>query len=257
MKKYSAMFEYNFKQILSGKLNIVFCFAMPIGFYLLMSLMFSNYGESVSSTLTQAMIPNFILIVIINALFNIFGVMFVETIATGNIEKYELLGIKKLTYSCALLLATLSLIVVVSISFVLFVAVYSGSNPLPQNILGSVLFLLISVVSQFSLMYMVTSLINRTSSYTSVAMMVFFIQMFTGGLTFPLVMFPEFLQKILFVINPMANISKGLLNVWVEGQSIFEQQTSLVYIAITTLLFIVIATLVNQLKHQSQTVKAH
>lgn len=254
MRKSLAMLKFSLKGLMNNKANLIMCFAMPIGFYVLMGAMFSNYGEDTSKFLTQAMVPNFILIIISNALFNIFGSILVETQSTGNLEKYELLGISKFKYSLSLAISTFILILVITISFIIFVTLYSGNMPIPKSLLASIVLVLISCISQFSLMYFISSLVSKSSAYTASAMIIFFVQMFTGGLTFPLMMFSKSVQNIIHIFNPMAHLSTMLQNTWILGESLTQQTGSLVYILITSAVFIGLAALFQKLRYKTQTI---
>lgn len=252
MKKLINLTQYNLKLVLRDTGPMLMAFLMPIGFYILFGYMLQDV-EIGSTSMGEILIPLYIIIIIGNAVLNVFGVYYVNAKETGNIQKYKFLGISEISYASSLFLATFFLQIIVIGLFILFTYFYAGYSFPIENILPILITLIIIEIYQFSLTYLLTSLFHKTSIYTSVALAIYMFQMFLGGLTFPLEMFPEFLQKAVYYVNPIIYGRNALLGAWtniIPTTSILKDNLILLSVSVV---FVVIGIFITKANQRSKT----
>lgn len=219
MKWIRSLTAYNFKLIFRDKTSVIMSFLMPIGFYLLFGYMLSNV-EVQGSSLSELLIPLYIIIIIGNAVINVFGAFYVSAKESGNLQKYKFMGVGELRFSFTLFIATLVFQLAVIAAFVLFVFVYNGTAFPVDNIVPIAITLTVIEIFHFAVTFFLTSVLKKASLYNPIALSFYMYQMFLGGLTFPLEMFPQLLQKLVYWINPIIYGRDALLAAWTGNDTI-------------------------------------
>ncbi|MGF7047012.1 ABC-type multidrug transport system permease subunit [Paenibacillus sp. DS2015] len=75
---------------------------------------------------------------------------------------------------------------------------------------------------QFAIVVITTSIIDKSTTYQSVSLVIFYIQIFLGGLTFPPEMFPVFVRELVYIFNPIIYGLEAMRGIWTEGHSIVK-----------------------------------
>jgi len=91
-----------------------------------------------------------------------------------------------------------------------------------DNLIQIILILFIINIFQFALSFFLASLFNKSAAYQSVAMIVFFYQMFLGGMTFPPEMLPQRIRMLSEIFNPIIHGLYVMREIWVMGRSVLE-----------------------------------
>jgi len=221
--------------------------ATIIGFLVpvIMFFVFSNLldGFSVPGTgrsIVEYLVPAYIPIIIINAVVVIFGQYYILYKERGDLLKYKLMGISPIIVATALFFSTI-IFQIIAISLLIAVGNISKGVPLPTSNLPSIFLALIIInIYQFSLAYLIVSFLGKSTTYQSVAMVIFYIQMFLGGLTFPPEMFPSFLKKIVYVSNPIVYGLEIMRGVWTDKVPITQYGKEIgILLSVSTILLIV------------------
>ncbi|WP_020616195.1 ABC transporter permease [Paenibacillus daejeonensis] len=219
MKTSLSLTKYHLKLLFRDLPSVLMAFLMPIGFYVLFGYMLQDANVN-NNSLTDLLIPLYIIIIIGNAVFNVFGVLYVNAKESGNLQKFKFLGVSELRFSFTLFVATLVFQLVVIISFILFTYFFDGSVFPQDKLLPILATLCVILVFHFAAVFFLVSLLKKSTAYNPIALTLFMYQMFLGGLTFPLQMFPEFLQKAIYYINPIIYGRDALLTAWTGDSSI-------------------------------------
>ncbi len=254
MKTFISMANYNLKLLFRDMSSIMFAFLMPIGFYILFSNMLSGMPSGEAS-IQELLVPLYTIIVIGNAVLVVFGGYYSMARESGNLTKYKFLGVSELLFSASLFSAILIFQLLVLVCFFVFVKLFNGiSFPFSQT--GPVLVVLAVInVYQFAVSYFLNAVIRKTTLYNSVALTFYMFQMFLGGLTFPMEMFPEFLRKLVYFVNPIVYGRNALLEVWVYKSKLLEAAPEILILLGVSAGLILAGMLVNKAVLKGKTQK--
>jgi ABC-2 type transport system permease protein len=213
-------------------------FLMPIGFYILFGYMLQNVEFS-GSSLSDLLIPLYIIIIIGNAVISVFGTFYVQARESGNLQKFKFMGVSELCFSFTLFVATFAFQLIVIVAFIVFTYFYKGTVFPVQNIIPVLATLAVIEIFHFAVTFLLTSILRKASIYNPISLAFYMFQMFLGGLTFPIEMFPQFLQKLVYYINPVIYGRNALLAAW-TGNSAFGSviKDNVILLAISALLVI-------------------
>ncbi|AIQ45020.1 hypothetical protein R70723_03210 [Paenibacillus sp. FSL R7-0273] len=219
MKPVISLTKYNFKLLFRDKSSVLMAFLMPIGFYILFGYMLQNVEFS-GSSLSDLLIPLYIIIIIGNAVISVFGTFYVQARESGNLQKFKFMGVSELCFSFTLFVATFAFQLIVIVAFIVFTYFYKGTVFPMQNIIPVLVTLAVIEIFHFAVTFLLTSILRKASIYNPISLAFYMFQMFLGGLTFPIEMFPQFLQKLVYYINPVIYGRNALLAAW-TGNSAF------------------------------------
>lgn len=252
MKNIRSLLNYNLKLVLRDTGPMLMAFLMPIGFYILFGYMLKDV-KIADGSMGELLIPLYIIIIIGNAVLNVFGAYYVSAKESGNIQKYKFLGISELKYSLSLFMATMILQLVVIIAFIIFTYFYAG-HAFPLSHVVPV-FLTIAVIElfHFAFTFLLLSLIKKAAAYNSIALSFYMFQMFLGGLTFPIEMFPTFLQRLVHYINPIIYGRNALLGAWTGSMQAAELFKNNVILIGISLLLVTVGIIFNKLSNRKKT----
>ncbi|TCT15395.1 ABC-2 type transport system permease protein [Natranaerovirga pectinivora] len=223
MSRLRALMIYQFKLQIREYLNIFFIVAFPV----LMYLFFSNMLEGElfydgSFDAVYFLLPAYIPIVITNTIVLVFGQMLVSHKEHNFFIKYKLMGYKPVQVAGTLFVAVL-IFQFIGIMALIVTAVITTGVTLPyNNLINVIIIILIINIFQFALAFFLSSVFNKSSIYQSVALIVFYIQMFLGGMALPPEMFPERIKTLAEIFNPIIHGLYVMRGVWISGKSIFE-----------------------------------
>ncbi len=209
-----ALSGYQIKLLMRNAKSLILGFSLPIAMFFIFSNLLAGYKVDGNIPLTDLLVPAYIPIIIVNGVLVIYGQTFMLYKEQGNLLKFKLLGISGLTVSSGLYIATFLFQIAASILLMAFAAVAKGVV-IPYESLPNIAaaFLLINVY-QFALTYFLTSLINKSVTYQGVSQLVFYYQIFLGGLTFPPEMFPSFLREFVYIFNPIVYGLEMMRGLW-------------------------------------------
>lgn len=219
MKPVVSLTKYNFKLLFRDKSSVLMAFLMPIGFYILFGYMLQNVEFS-GSALSDLLVPLYIIIIIGNAVISVFGTFYVQARESGNLQKFKFMGVNELCFSFTLFMATFAFQLIVIIAFVVFTYFYNGTVFPVQNIIPVLVTLAVIEIFHFAVTFFLTSVLRKTSIYNPISLAFYMFQMFLGGLTFPIEMFPQFLQKLVYYINPIIYGRNALLAAWTNNPAV-------------------------------------
>lgn len=239
MKPVISLTKYNFKLLFRDKSSVLMAFLMPIGFYILFGYMLQNVEFS-GSSLSDLLIPLYIIIIIGNAVISVFGTFYVQARESGNLQKFKFMGVSELIFSFTLFVATFAFQLIVIVAFIVFTYFYKGTVFPVQNMFPVLVTLAIIEIFHFAVTFLLTSILRKASIYNPISLAFYMFQMFLGGLTFPIEMFPQFLQKLVYYINPVIYGRNALLAAW-TGNSAFGSvvKDNVILLAISVVLVIV------------------
>lgn len=247
MRNFIILSKYQTLLLLRNLKSTLIGFSLPILMFFIFSNLLGQYKvEESNLSIVEYLVPAYIPIIIINAVLIIFGQQYILYKEQGNLLKYKLLGLTSFTVAASIYLATIVFQLLTSVTLILFAFLLKGvvfpfDNTL--SLLGG--FFLINLF-QFALTVFIVSIIHKSTTYQPVAFMLFYYQMFLGGLTFPPEMFPDFLRKLMYIFNPIIYGLEIMRGVWVDGKVLFSfiKETSLL-ISISVVL-IIISILLNK-----------
>lgn len=215
-KRIFSLTKYNLKLLFRDKSSVLMAFLMPIGFYILFGYMLQNVEFS-GSALSDLLVPLYIIIIIGNAVISVFGAFYVQAKESGNLQKFKFMGVSELCFSLTLFIATFTFQLFVILAFVIFTYFYNGTVFPIQNLNPIVITILVIEIFHFAITFFLTSILRRASIYNPISLAFYMFQMFLGGLTFPIEMFPQFLQKLVYYINPIVYGRNALLAAWTNN----------------------------------------
>lgn len=230
----------------NSKMTIV-GFLIPVIMFFVFSNLLSGMTISDSgNSIVNYLIPAYIPIIIINAVVVIFGQYYMLYKERGDLLKYKLIGIKPIIVASGIFFST---IVFQLIAIILLVGVGKISKGLIipfSNTPAILMALAIINFYQFSLSYFIVSIMKKSTTYQSVALVVFYLQMFLGGLTFPPEMFPEILRRLVYVFNPIVYGLEIMRGVWTDGMSILSFPKESIILMAVSLILIAVGSQVNK-----------
>lgn len=243
MYKLNSLLEYQFKLQLRNYMDMFFMIIFPV----LMYIFFRNMleGELFYDGSFQAieyLLPAFIPIVIANSVLLVFGHLITSYKENKYFIKYKLMGYRSIDVA-GILFFTVLLFQIIGTIVLIFTALIFGGISIPiNNIFHIFLALVLINVFQFALVFFLSSFINKSSTYNSVALIIFFFQMFLGGMTLPVEAFPDGIRIISEIFNPVLHGVYILRNVWIMERSFFDFPLQIAIILGASLVFILTAT---------------
>lgn len=238
MKPVISLTKYNFKLLFRDKSSVLMAFLMPIGFYILFGYMLQNVEFS-GLSLSDLLIPLYIIIIIGNAVISVFGTFYVLARESGNLQKFKFMGVSELCFSFTLFVATFAFQLIVIVAFIVFTYFYKGTVFPVQNMFPVLVTLAVIEIFHFAVTFLLTSILRKASIYNPISLAFYMFQMFLGGLTFPIEMFPQFLQKLVYYINPVIYGRNALLAAWTNNSAFGSVvKDNVVLLAISALLVI-------------------
>ena len=223
MYKLLTLTQYQFKLQMRDLLNLFFIFVFPPVVYLFFSSILSQ-GESMiaGADAIDFLLPMYIAMIIGNTVLINFGTLLVNHKERNYFIKYKLMGLDPLKISVGLFVSVF-LFQVLGISFLLVISTFVKGSTLPMgNGIQIIMAFLLMNFFQFSLAFLLSSFINRSRQYQSIIMMVYYFQMFLGGMTLPPEFFPKGLRLFTEIFNPVVHGVYVLRGTWIHGKSILD-----------------------------------
>ncbi|WP_425447395.1 ABC transporter permease [Dethiothermospora halolimnae] len=241
MKKVKALGLYELKLQFRNFQNMFFVIAFPILMYLIFSnLLKDSMSPETQISIVEYLLPAYIPVIILNTGILVFGMRLVTHKEHSYFIKYKLLGIKPIQIALSLFLAVLICQISGIIALVVFAVVSKGVTVPMDNIVQIILGLGLINLFQFTFAFFLGSFFKSSGTYQTVALIIFYVQMFLGGFTFPPEMFSPFLVKILEIFNPIIHGLYVMRGVWVENKTILAfPKESLILVGLS-LVFIVL-----------------
>ncbi|KAB3532824.1 ABC transporter permease [Alkaliphilus serpentinus] len=223
MNKLGALCFYQFKLQLRDYVNMFFVVAFPVLMFIIFGSILDGllHYDGISNAIDY-LLPSYIPIVITNTAVLIFGTLLVNHKEHNFFIKYKLLGFKPVHVAFALFFSVL-IFQFLGIAALILTAVLTNDIALPINNLHNVLIIMITInIFQFALAFFLSTVFNKSAVYQTVALIIFYFQMFLGGMTFPPEMFTETITKMTEIFNPIIHGLYVIRGVWVEGKSILD-----------------------------------
>lgn len=248
MYKLAALTRYQIVLITRNFKAVSLALAMPIVMFIIFATIMDGNLQVEGMSFVDLIVPAFMGIIIVNAVLVLFGHYYVVYREQGNYTKYRLKGISSVQVSLSIFIPIIVLQVIAAIVLVLVGVLYKDIvlpiNNLPAVFMG---FILVNFY-QYSLVYFLSAIINKSTTYQSVSTILFNIQMFVGGLTFPVELFPAGIRDIVYFIVPIANGADILKGTWSHNKSFFDFPSQITILLIYTITQIIIARIIFRKK---------
>lgn len=105
----------------------------------------------------------------------------------------------------------------IGIIILIILGIFLFNIKIPENITLIIFSIIFSIISLFSLGFLIASFPLSANSTQALAWLIFFPMLFLSGATFPRFMFPELLKTISEIL-PLTYIINFLENVWFQGE---------------------------------------
>lgn len=213
--------KHQTKMLMRNSKTTIIGFLIPvIMFFIFSNLLSSMTVPDTGTSIVNYLIPAYIPIIVINAVVVIFGQYYMLYKERGDLLKYKLIGIKPVVVASGIFFSTI-IFQILAIALLVGVGRLSKGLVIPVANMPAILAALALInFYQFSLAYFIVALMKKSTTYQSVALVVFYLQMFLGGLTFPPEMFPAFLKQLVYIFNPIVHGLEIMRGVWTDGASI-------------------------------------
>ncbi|WP_440111688.1 ABC transporter permease [Paenibacillus sp. QZ-Y1] len=166
--------------------------------------------------------------------------------------KYKLLGLNSFTVSFGMFLATLVFQIIATLLLIIFAVTTKGVSIPYDNIISVILMVMLINLYQFSIVILLTALVDKSTTYQSIALIIFYIQIFLGGLTFPPEMFPQVVRNIVYVFNPIIYGLEAMRGIWTDGHSIFVYAKEFLILLLVSTFLISIGLLLAKKREKIQ-----
>ncbi|MFJ7186126.1 ABC transporter permease [Lysinibacillus xylanilyticus] len=245
---------FQIKLLFRNYKGLILGFSLPIIMFFIFGNLLSKYSVYDGIPLSDALVPAYIPIIIINGILIVFGQNFLVYKEQGNLLKYKLLGISEITVATSIYIATLLFQILATITLIIFANLTKNVGfPIESSLKIIVAFLLINLF-EFSIVYFVTSFMNKSTTYQSLSLLIFYFQIFLGGLTFPPEMFPTVLKDIVYIFNPIIYGLEMMRSFWLQNGSILDNLKEITLLIGWSSFFIALGTIVNLRKRASSTI---
>lgn len=240
MGNFLIMTQYQIKLLFRNFKSLILGFSLPIVMFFIFGNLLSKYQVYGDVGLTSLLVPAYIPIIIINGVLVIYGQNFLVYKEQGNLIKYKLLGLKQITISASIYLATLVFQILAVFVLIIF-AYFTKGVEFPFDQIGSLIgaFVLINIL-EYSIAFLLTSVINKSVTYQSISLLIFYFQIFLGGLTFPPEMFPKFLKEIVYIFNPIIYGLEMMRDIWMGNKSFFDEGKNISILLLWSLFFFIL-----------------
>ncbi|BDD38865.1 hypothetical protein GUT183_11030 [Streptococcus ruminantium] len=239
--------KHQTKMLMRNSKSTIVGFLVPVIMFFVFSNLLGSYSiDSTGRTITEYLIPAYIPIIIINAVVVIFGQYYILYKERGDLLKYKLMGISSVTVASAIFFSTI-IFQVIATALLVAVGYFTKGVAFPLANIPSILIALIILnFYQFSIAYFVVSLLSKSTTYQSIAAVIFYFQMFLGGLTFPPEMFPDVLKKVMYFINPIVYGLQIMRGVWTDGEIIFNFGKEIAILVVVSVSLVLLGSFVNK-----------
>lgn len=240
MNKTLIMLNYQMKLLFRNSKSLIMGFSIPAIMFFIFSNLLGKYRINGTFSIIDFLVPAYIPIIIINGAILIYGQNFIVYKENGSLLKYKLLGVSKFNLSLSMYVASMIFQILATLILIIF-ARFTKEILFPvDNILLIILAFLVINIFEFSLAFLLTSFINKSVTYQGVSLIVFYYQIYLGGLTFPPEMFPEFLYKIVLYFNPIIYGLKVMRSFWSGGGLDYSNLKYLMILLIYSAFFIIL-----------------
>lgn len=253
MKKLNSLSIYQLKLQIRDLQAMFFLIIFPVIMYLISnSFLKDMIGYNSNFYATDYLVPAYIPITIINSGVMIFGFTLTLYKEKKYFIKYKLLGFRPIQIAISVSITTIICQLIGILSLVLF-AYFVNNIAIPfNNMINVILAILIITVFQFSIGYFLSSIFKKTSVYQTVALIVFYIQMFFGGMTIPPEMFGKAMLKIVKIINPIIHGLYMMRGVWLEKKSILDFPRACIILVGGSIVLVVVASIIEKTNYQKK-----
>ena len=244
MHKYFVFTIFHLRMLLKNfKLSLLGLLMPILSFYIFYGLM-KDINLQNNIPITEYLLPAFLIIIVCNAVLNIFGDYYIAYEESGALIQYRTLGLGKYTIIFAIFSAVLIFEALVTFALLLFSHYISDISIPFSNFFNIVIALLLINLYQLSISLLLSTFSGKTSSYTSIALLIFNFQMFLGGLTFPPEILPDYLSFITKHFNPIYFGLVLMRGVWVEGKNVFDYPKEIGLLIFISLVFLVLSNII-------------
>lgn len=240
--------QFQIKLLFRNYKGLILGFSLPIIMFFIFGNLLSEYSIYDGMPLNNALVPAYIPIIIINGVLVIFGQNFLVYKEQGNLLKYRLLGISEITVATSIYIATFIFQVLAAITLIIFAYLTKNVEFPFESILKILLAFVIINFFEFAIVYFVTSFINKSTTYQSLSLIIFYFQIFLGGLTFPPEMFPSFLKDAVYIFNPIIYGLEMMRSFWLLDGSILDNLKEISVLIGWAIFFITSGMIVNYRK---------
>ncbi len=251
MYKILTLSLYETRQMFRNIRGIAIALLLPILMFLIFSNLLSKaFNPTTNISIVEYLVPAFIPIIIINAVLVVFGQQYILYKEQGNLLKYKLLGMNNFQVAISIFFSTF-LLQLVAIALLVVSSNLTKGIRIPWENTASIMMGIVLInLFQFALSFFFISIINKSITYQPISLVLFYYQMFLGGLTFPPEMFPDTLKKIVYVTNPVVYGLEIMRGVWTAGKSIFSFGKQILILLIASFLLISIAIIIEKLRQK-------
>lgn len=214
---------------------------------MIMYIFFSNIlAEEVYYDGTMAaidfLLPAYIPLIISNTVIIIFGQILVTHVECNFFIKYKLLGYKPVHVAGTLFISVL-LFQAIGITVLIATAVIAHGVTIPiDNLINVLVVLAIINLLQFAISFFLSSIFTKSASYQSIALIVFYFQMFLGGMTLPPEVFPRSILLFSEIFNPVIHGVYALRGVWIMGDNVLKYSLELLVVIGVSILLITVGS---------------
>lgn len=219
MSKLMALTKYQFKLLARNKQVLLITILMPVAMFLVFSSFMDDTIVIDGLPIANWFIPSFSLIIVANIMILQYGYFYVKMREIGAFTRFKLLGVKPIVSSLA---SFIPLLVLELIAIVILIGTgyFAKSIILPAERLPAILLiLLLNNALQFGFVYLVTAFVKQGGTYQGISNILFNLQLFAGGLTFPEQLFPDFVLRLAKIFLPVLYGVRVLKAVWIQGES--------------------------------------
>lgn len=253
MRKLYVFSKFQTTLLLRSFKSTIIGFLLPVVMFFIFSNMLSSLEvPETGKTIVEYLIPAFIPIIIINAVVVIYGQYFILYKEQQNLLKYKLLGLNSFTVSFGMFLATLIFQIIATLLLIIFAVATKGVSIPYDNLISVILMVMLINLYQFSIVILLTALVDKSTTYQSIALIIFYIQIFLGGLTFPPEMFPQVVRNIVYVFNPIIYGLEAMRGIWTDGHSIFVYAKEFLILLLVSIFLISIGLLLAKKREKIQ-----
>ncbi|MCM3339230.1 ABC transporter permease [Paenibacillus sp. MER TA 81-3] len=253
MRKLYIFSKFQTSLLLRSFKSTIVGFLLPVVMFFIFSNMLAELEvPETGKTIVDYLVPAFIPIIIINAVIVIYGQYYMLYKEQGNLLKYKLLGLNTFSISFGIFLATLIFQIIATLFLIIFAVVTKGVTVPYGNLLSVIFMMLLINLYQFAIVIFMASLINKSTTYQSVSLIIFYIQIFLGGLTFPPEMFPVFIKEIVYIVNPIIYGLVAMRGIWADGQSILNYSQEVMILSFVSIGLIAIGMFISKKREKLQ-----
>jgi imidazolonepropionase-like amidohydrolase/ABC-type multidrug transport system permease subunit len=214
MKTYIALLKTEIRLAFRQKIVIFFNYLMPLIFFFVFSQL--NHAEQ-GGAITQVVVMVSVIGILGNGLFG-GGMRAVQEREANILRRYKVAPISPLP----LLVASMITGLVVYMPYVILMLVlahFQYGMPVPTNMAAVLLFVMLGVVAIRSIGLIIASVVNSMQESGILVQVVYMTMLFLSGTTFPIVMFPNWLQTATQFI-PSTWLVTGLQGIFMRQESL-------------------------------------